>query len=748
MRIGFLVVLFMAFSGLLAIAEPKAVTTSERAPQGVCRLGDFGPVGTIAEIKATFEKAVASMNKSGGVLCLDPTESAQLKTENAYQRSVRFPERPEPATRWSAGTGFTIVEVGEKNTTIDLPQQTGVHLRRTLRMDPDDSLNHWTTDFPVNIENRIIAGSNSYMDQLLEPVAKGKDRRFYMATIRGIRPGQFLNGHAGPGYNPPVARLYVKSLGYDAASKRPYFVADTDVDHVAKAWIQNKNNEGVLNMEQTCNCDEQSYDIMLKRKQYAGGDTYMYFAWFEYMSDIHSAAGDENGTLYGAYVKSMANNFNAKVASVDWAKNQLKFSGGKFDETLSNSRPLINANKDKWVTRGKVMIVPPESYCETTDTGKYPFQGRTYPSTIDKQGLHMGGLIRGDKDCRWDASVIGRFFAINEDSERVPDGNKPMRWYEITGLTSNADGTCDLVIRRYWWGAKNANSPTLYRLENNTWDGHVRPLSYVIASGTYVNDVSKAVPAPGFKTEPVLGLAPYGEAGKPSDFAAGDAIEQAIGPDPFKPMPIRVWMWDKVPGAFPSPVIDLYNMGVQRYTALDVRGGVVNSDDIGKALDGRTGWENAIVFESASEVGINFKGDTTKAALLFRQPGHDQPLVWNYRADTNQSLREAKLTVSRETGDMAFTGGARFGGSLAVAGLSADAQPARNLRGKAVPVKAGETTVTIAFPVDEIDANFAVFLELNWIANRAVTRRDSHGFTVQFEKPAPEGAQLDWMIVR
>ena len=28
-----------------------------------------------------------------------------------------------------------------------------------------------------------------------------------------------------------------------------------------------------------------------------------------------------------------------------------------------------------------------------------------------------------------------------------------------------------------------------------TWDGHERPLSYIIAPGTYVNDVSQAIPA-------------------------------------------------------------------------------------------------------------------------------------------------------------------------------------------------------------------------------------------------------------
>ncbi len=733
----------------LSLSAQQPVKPEAASPKkGVCELSDFGAVGTYAEIKAAFEKAVAAMNKSGGVLCLNPNEVELLKPSNSYQRSFRKPERPAPAKNWGAGPGFTIVEVGTKNTTIEVPQQSGLQINRTLRMDPDDSLPHWTTDFPINISNRIIGGSNSYLDYLLEPVAKGNDAKFYMATIRGIRPGQFLNAHAGPWYSGGVDRLFVKSVGYDAAKKNSYFVADATVDHVAKAIIHNKNNVGVINMEQICNSDEQSYDIMLKRKQYAGGDTYMFFAWYEYMSDIHSAAGDENGTLYGAYIKSLANNFAAKVAKVDWASNRLTFTKDKNAETLSNSRPLINCNTNKWVTRGKVLIVPAESYWDLVDTGKYPFQGKTYPTTVGKNGLQMGGLIRGNKDCRWDESLVGRYFAVTEESERVPDADKPYRWYEITGITGNADGTQDLIIRRYWWGAKNASSPTLYRLDNNTWDGHERPLSYAIAPGTFVNDVTKAVPSPNYKTDQVLGLAPYGEAGKPSDFEPGDAIQQAIGPDPFKPIPFRMWMWDKVPGAWPAPVIDLANWGVQRYAALVARGGVANSDDVAKAIDGRPAWENVLIAESASEVGINFKADTTKAAILFQQPYHEQPIKWIYQPDTNRPVREATMTVSRESGELKFTGGARFEGSVGATGLSGDAQPARNLRGKKVPIKAGVMNVSIAFPIAEMDDNYAVFVEQNWIVNRAVTKRDASGFTVEFEKPVPDGALLDWIIVR
>ena len=129
-------------------------------------------------------------------------------------------------------------------------------------------------------------------------------------------------------------------------------------------------------------------------------------------------------------------------------------------------------------------------------------------------------------------------FAVDEPTEHVP-GRTPKlrRWYEIVSLKKNPDGTSDITIKRFWWGAKEAASPTLYDPENCTRDGHVRPLKYVIAPGSYVYDVSEAVSPGSSQGMPpfTLYVAPYADRGTPSDFAPGDPIEQAIGPDPFKP---------------------------------------------------------------------------------------------------------------------------------------------------------------------------------------------------------------------
>src|SRR5262249_46137104 len=163
------------------------------------------------------------------------------------------------------------------------------------------------------------------------------------------------------------------------------------------------------------------------------------------------------------------------------------------------------------------------------------------------------------KDCGWTADVIGRYFAVTTPEEKTPKGS--LRWYEITAFKENQDGTKNIEIRRYWWGAKNAGSPTLYSPESYTWDAHLRPLASGIAQGTYVNDVARALPGGDRGGQRILGIAPYPDAGKASDFAPGDPVEQAIGPDPFKPQAMRVWMWEDVPGAWPSTVYDVRNLG-------------------------------------------------------------------------------------------------------------------------------------------------------------------------------------------
>ena len=249
----------------------------------------------------------------------------------------------------------------------------------------------------------------------------------------------------------------------------------------------------------------------------------------------------------------------------------------------------------------------------------------------------------------------------------------------------------------------------------------------------------------------IVGLAPYREQGSSLDFEPGDQIEQAIGPDPFKPQIFRSWMWENVPGPWPSAVFDIANLGAaSRYSVMSVRGGPANLNDVARRQEKKPAWDNFLVLQSSAGVGINCQADFADAAILFQQPHHEQPIKWHYGHEEGKPPKEATLTVSRETGALTFQGGGlNANGPIASAtGLSGSGQPARNLRGKNVPVKAGATEAQISFPNEEVDAEYGAFVEQTWLCNRAITQQTGKGFTVQFDRPAPEGAKLHWIIVR
>ena len=62
----------------------------------------------------------------------------------------------------------------------------------------------------VTLENKQVYGSISYIDWLQADVQRGKDRRFYVPTVRGLRVGEFLNIHGNNGYGGGVTRACVK----------------------------------------------------------------------------------------------------------------------------------------------------------------------------------------------------------------------------------------------------------------------------------------------------------------------------------------------------------------------------------------------------------------------------------------------------------------------------------------------------------------------------------------------------------
>ena len=158
--------------------------------------------------------------------------------------------------------------------------------------------------------------------------------------------------------------------------------------------------------------------------------------------------------------------------------------------------------------------------------------------------------------------------------------------------------------------------------------------------------------------------------------------------------------------------------------------------DIKRRYDQTPPWDKYLTFEASCNNGIQFSADTANSAILFTQP-HDrlQPIKWYYRPEAGLPPREASLTVSPATGDMSFTGGAEFKGSLGARGLSGGGKPARNLRGLNVPVPDGSKEIAVKFPQPEADNAYMAVLQLSWLTNHAVVNRTAEGFTVQFATP-------------
>ena len=231
-----------------------------------------------------------------------------------------------------------------------------------------------------------------------------------------------------------------------------------------------------------------------------------------------------------------------------------------------------------------------------------------------------------------------------------------------------------------------------------------------------------------------------------ADFT-GDAIEQAIGPDPFKPIPMRAWVFDKVPGAFPSPIFDVANNGdIARAAVLSVHGGKSDIDEVPGHVDHLPPWENIVVINSVARNGIVFGADTINSAITFSQPhGRPQPIKWLYADGT----KEASLTVSPQDGTMIAGGGiAAPGGLINLKGLSGTATQANNLRGINVPVQADAKEFNVVFPKAEPDAEYAAFVELNWLSTQVIIERTPAGFRIIFGTPPGKNAKLHWIIIR
>jgi len=243
--------------------------------------------------------------------------------------------------------------------------------------------------------------------------------------------------------------------------RRSCFTADLEYDHPAGALVYNKHVVSGLQVNGYSNCDNRTPgELAVVRSNYGVGDSFVVSGMFPYMGDVFSGFGDEGGIAYNAETIGEVESFHSTIEAVDWTRDEITYAPGIVQaHTLSNSRPLINLNREKWITQGHVRIVAP--------LGTY--KGRDYPGVTGGPGNvfnYQGGLIEGSADCPWDEAVIGRFLAVTDPSETLlpydtssvggyaVNPSRPIcRRYQIMDLVRNDDGTKAIRILRVRWSA-------------------------------------------------------------------------------------------------------------------------------------------------------------------------------------------------------------------------------------------------------------------------------------------------------
>jgi len=726
-------------------------------------LEEFGDIGTPEAAAEALERGVQELlGAGGGVLVIPQNAPEKLQIENNWQDHRSTHDEGPVVTIVDYRRGFTtyyVAPIGRH----DAGDWSGFRIMRHLNLG-EQSLPHCGAHSAQSIHNYVVSGSTSYMATLTDPLQAGTDVRCYVDNIRGIWVGAYLNVTSSVmGYAEPLDRTVVKSIGWDPERGRNFFTMDLEHDHPAGALVYNKHIVNGLDVRGYSNADNQTPgELSVRRYNYAVGDSFAISGIFYYMGDVFSGFGDEGGIVLNAETVGELDSFASRAEAVDWSQDQIKYEAGIANpHTLSNSRPLINMNEDKWITQGHVLIVSP--------TGTY--QGSSYPGVIGGPGNafnYQGGLILGSADCQWNESIIGRFFAVTDDTEVIlpgdpsscggygkPPKRKVHRWYQIMDLQGNEDGTKVIKILRVRWSAVAAGAPKLFLDDNYTWDDHERPLSYAIAPGAWVYDISEGF-APthitGGRVEEshprLIKVVPSGDRGTPFDFEVGDEIEQAVGPDPWQPRPLRIRQFDQMPSTMPSASIEVQQLGrVQVPYGLHLSGIISDSSGLERRKDGRPPYDTVMCIDSMANTGIEFKGEIADSAIMFRQP-RDTRQIMRWR---NNTVGSSSLSVHPVTGDFELTGGnvdLTNRGMMRTSGISATETPAANLRGMDVAVAEGATELQVRFSRPEQSPAYAVAVTPSWLSSYAVPAKTAEGFTVQFGDPAPQNARLDWIIMR
>jgi len=552
---------------------------------------------------------------------------------------------------------------------------------------PQQNLAYFVANTPHTIRKEssvYVEGIQDALTKILVDVAAGNGQKFYISeSDKGkILPGQSLIIRTG-------VYIKIRHLGIDRHGR--YFIPETNPNLIQGESIYSKNIVGGLIITDTANCDNQSPSLKIVRSSYGAGDTFGTWNELNYQSNIMSAGGDEGGVGNASELKQDLDCFWGVVEKWDENKRELiyreKSPVPQNPHKLGTSRPLINMSKRGWIHQGKVLVVAPgvnylrsgklQNEIETTKTG-------------DKISRISTSLVVGNSDANWDESIVGKFFAVNEETEYYENGDdyyhaeggkiksysqaagekiRVYRWWHITDFEIRKDNKFNLYIEQVVWDNTLfvKGGPSLFLAENYTYSAdRTRELSYIIAPGAWVTDVRKgvAIPSAGrvglpspIEEERVLKLAPtYNhtepevEAARKPLFEAGDLITNAPGAEPWNPTGFRSRHFSGFPTQKETASFISKNLGAVQMSA----GLIVSDAHPGKSLD--------VVLEKQKDRKPSFKTGvditaSTKIGLLihdrFSRAGIDitnNPASTYSDADNiSGDLSKAGVRVSAKT---------------------------------------------------------------------------------------------------
>ncbi len=780
-------------AGLLAISS-----WGQSSKSSVCILSDYGDIASPAQAEAAYQKAAAEMLAQGGGLLIIPSYAPKAwSVVNTFQQSRD--EAPVITVLDLRGGYADLIapSIGSPSPSA----WAGQRISRTINQ-KDKSLPFQGVMNLQELRNIVTHGASSYMQYSSEEVKAGENQRLYLPTIRGIYVGQFINVTGGSkNYNQPYDQIYVKDLGWDKEKNLPFLVGDFKHPHPKGCIVYNKHVTGISQLESVTNSNNQTMDFQVTRRQYSQGDAFMISASMFNQGDVFTGLGDEMACIYNCETVYDVTAFHGVVEAKDPAKDELVFKaeGAECPDKLASCRPLINMNKDKWITKSSVVVVAPEDWAgmfadasvlvedgRTVDLAKLAafkgekpplttwalqpvrkvenaYKGKAYPSLIVDGINLLGGRIIGSPDCGWTKDVIGRYFAITDPSECITpkDGSTGYasadpkrdvcRWYQIREFSENPDGTKCIRIERIRWAACNAGAPLLFDRNNYTRDGHEKPMSYAIAPGAFVSDVGQGwVDRPYIKNEDPrkIKFSVSPDKGTKFDFQPGDPIELAIGADPANPVGFRVRFHNQLPSTMEDSGVTVLNYSRCAMNDAFSIGGTGRLEDIEAKKDKQPSFLTGINIGATANDGISFNADMVSSAILFRQPNmRPQTMKWLHHDATASTT----LAVSPATGDMKISGGdlSMAGAGLQeIAGVSATGTKAANLRGIDVKVAKDSKNAEIKFAKPEPDAQYSINVQPSWLTMDSVVKKAADGFTVEFSTPAPEGGKIDWQLIR